>query len=103
VINSFTAQPPQVTVGQQCIALAWSTSNAISSIVLERSGTPLLSNLSASGQVNDCSFPAGTHTYALVITASQYYGPVSATQIVQAVAPPTATPTPTPTLSINPL
>jgi hypothetical protein len=103
VINSFTALPQQVTVGQ-CVTLMWSTSNAISPIALERTGVPLISNLSPSGQLNDCSFPAGTNVYTLIITTSPYYGPISATQIVQAIAPatPTLTPTPTPTLEISP-
>jgi antitoxin component of MazEF toxin-antitoxin module len=99
LISSFVAQPPQVIVGAQCVALTWMTSNAISPITLERTGQSW-TNLSANGSFNDCSFPAGTNVYTLTITSSAHYGPVIATQIVQAIAPPS--PTPTPTLSIMP-
>jgi hypothetical protein len=99
VINSFIAQPPQVTVGAQCVALTWSTSNAISPIALEVNGQTVQTNLPSSGQANHCPTTPGTQAYSLIITTSPYYGPVSATQIVQAVAPPA----PTPTLGINPL
>ncbi len=100
VINSFTAQPPQVQVGLECVTLTWSTSNAISPISLEVNGQTLQTNLSASGQVPHCPTTPGTQVYTLIITSSPYYGPVTATQIVQAVAPPTVTPTPT--VSISP-
>jgi hypothetical protein len=103
VINSFTAQPQQVTVGAQCVTLTWTTSNAISMIALEVNGQTLQTNLQPSGQINHCPTTPGTYVYSLIITTSPYYGPVTATQVVQAVAPPTFTPTPTPTLSINPL
>jgi hypothetical protein len=99
LINSFIAQPPQVTIGAQCVALTWTTSNAISPITLERPGQTW-TNLSANGSYNDCSFPVGTNTYTLTIASSPYYGPVVATQIVQALAPPS--PTPMPTLSVSP-
>jgi hypothetical protein len=102
VINSFTAQPQQVTVGQQCVTLTWSTSNAISSIALEVNGQTLQTNLPTSGQANHCPPTAGTQVYNLIITTSPYYGPVSATQIVQAITPATATPTLTPTIAITP-
>ena len=101
MINSFIAQPQQVTVGAQCVALTWTTSNAISPITLERTGQSW-TNLSASGSLPDCSFQAGTNVYTLTIASSPYYGPVSATQNVQAVAPPSLTPTPTPTVGITP-
>jgi len=101
VINSFTALPQQVTVGQQCVTLTWSTSNAISPIALEVNGLTVQTNLPVSGQATHCPTTPGTQAYNLVITTSPYYGPVNVTQIVQAVAPPT--PTPTPTLSVNPL
>jgi hypothetical protein len=91
VINSFTALPQQVTVGAQCVTLTWSTSNAISPIALEVNGQTLQTNLQASGQVSHCPTTPGTLAYSLIITTSPYYGPVNATQIVQAVAP--ATPT----------
>ncbi len=98
VINSFTAQPQQVVVGAQCVTLTWSTSNAISMIALEVNGQTLQTNLQASGQVSHCPTTTGTLAYSLIITTSPYYGPISATQIVQAVAPPTLTPT----LSVSP-
>jgi hypothetical protein len=98
LINSFVAQPPQVTVGAQCVALTWTTSNAISPINLERTGGQSWTNLSSSGAFNDCSFPVGTNTYTLTITSSPYYGAVVATQIIQAVV----APLPSPTLAINP-
>ncbi len=91
VINSFIAQPQQVTVGAQCVALTWSTSNAISPIILEVNGQTLQTNLPATGQVTHCPTTPGALVYALIITTSPYYGEVSATQNVQAVAPPTPT------------
>jgi hypothetical protein len=97
VINSFTAQPPQVTVGAQCVTLTWTTSNAISPIGLEVNGQTIQTNLPASGQITHCPTTTGTLVYTLIITTSPYYGPVTATQIVQAVAPPT------PTAGIQPL
>jgi hypothetical protein len=97
VINSFTAQPQQVTVGAQCVTLTWSTSNAISPIALEVNGQTLQTNLPASGQVSHCPTTPGTLVYSLIITSSPSYGPISATQVVQAVAPPT------PTVGIQPL
>ncbi len=98
VINSFSAQPAQVTVGAQCVTLTWSTSNVISSIALEVNGTTLQTNLPSTGQANHCPTTPGTLVYSLIVTTSPYYGPISATQIVQAVAPPS----PTPTVGITP-
>ncbi len=106
VINSFTAQPQQVTAGDP-VTLMWSTSNAISPIVLQLNGQTVQNNLPASGQITVYPTTSGAQVYTLVITLSPYYGPVSATATVQAVAPSTPTftptPTPTPTLSVNPL
>ncbi len=96
VINSFTAQPLQVIVGSQCVTLAWSTSNVTSSVALEVNGLTLQTNLPASGQLNHCPTTPGPLVYSLSISASPYYGPVSATQTVQAIAPPTLTPPSTP-------
>ena len=58
---------------------------------LDVNGQTLQTNLPASGQITHCPTSTGTMAYSLTITTSPYYGPVSATQIVQAVAP--ATPT----------
>jgi hypothetical protein len=106
VINSFTAQPQQITVGAQCVTLMWSTSNAISPIVLEVNGQTYQTNLPTSGQTGHCPTTPGTHVYTLVITSSPYYSPVSDTETVQAVsastATPTPTPTPTPTVGVQP-
>lgn len=103
LINSFIAQPQQAIVGAQCVTLTWTTSNAISPITLERTGQSW-TNLLASGSLPDCSFPAGSIVYTLTIASSLSYGPASATQIVQAVAPPTASPTATlpPAIVITP-
>ena len=87
VINSFTALPPQVIAGTQSVTVTWSTSNAISPITLEIPGQPLSTGLPADGMIIDHPTISGTLIYTLTITASQYYGPVSATQTVQAVAP----------------
>lgn len=97
VINSFIAQPPQVQVGLQCVTLTWSTSGAQSPIALEVNGQTLQTNLPATGQANHCPTEPGTKVYTLIITTSPYYGPVTATQIVEAVAPPT------PTVGVQPL
>ena len=48
----------------------------------------------ASGQAQHCPTEPGQKVYSLIITTSPYYGPVSATQIVQVIGPPTPTPTP---------
>ena len=86
-------------------SLTWSTSNVISSIALQVNGQTLQTNLPASGQVTHCPTTPDTLVYTLIVTSSPYYGPINATQIVQAVAPPTATftPTPTPTVFVQPL
>ena len=97
VINSFIAQPPQVQVGLQCVTLTWSTSGAQSPIALEVNGQTLQTNLPVTGQANHCPTEPGTKVYTLIITTSPYYGPVTATQIVEAVAPPT------PTVGVQPL
>jgi hypothetical protein len=102
VINSFIAQPQQVQAGLECVSLTWSTSNVISSIVLQANGQTLQTNLPASGQANHCPTTPGTLVYTLVVTSSPYYGPINATQIVTVIAPPAATPTATPTPTVTP-
>jgi hypothetical protein len=87
VINSFIATPPQVTVGQECVNLTWTTSNAQSPISLDVNGQVLQSNLPATGAATHCPTEPGTKVYSLVIAAGPGYGPVSATQIVEAVLP----------------
>ena len=93
VINSFIAQPQQVTVGAQCVSLTWSTSNATTPIALEVNGQTLQTNLPATGQANHCPTTPGTLVYSLIITTSPNYGPVTATQIVTAVTAPSPTAT----------
>ena len=87
--------------------MTWSTSNVISSIALDVNGQTVRTDLPSSGQANHCPTTPGTLVYTLIITASPYYAPINATQIVTAVAPPTFTPTltpiPTPTVGIQPL
>jgi hypothetical protein len=96
-IDSFIAQPTTIELGLQCVTLTWSTTGAQSPIALEVNGTQVNSNLPASGQAQHCPTEPGQKVYSLIITASPYYAPVSATQIVQVVSP-TPTPTPLPTL-----
>ncbi|NTU62592.1 MAG: hypothetical protein HGB05_04130 [Chloroflexi bacterium] len=91
LISSFIAQPPQVQVGLQCVTLTWSTSGAQSPIALEVNGQTLQTNLPTTGQANHCPTEPGTKVYTLIITTSPNYGPVTATQIVEAVGPPTPT------------
>lgn len=102
VINSFIAQPATVELGQGCVTLTWLTTGALSPIALEVNGQLLQSNLPSSGTAQHCPTDPGQKVYSLIITSSPYYGPVSATQIVQVVSLSTSTPTPTPTPTATP-
>jgi hypothetical protein len=82
----------------QCVTLTWATTGALSPIALEVNGQLLQSNLPPSGQAQHCPTEPGQKVYSLIITTSPYYGPVSATQIVQVISPATLTATPLPTL-----
>ncbi|CAG0926651.1 beta-glucosidase [Thermoflexales bacterium] len=101
VINTFTASPATVVAnGQDCVTLIWSTTGARSTIEVRVNGQNGQTILSgdpaqyATSTATHCPTEPGTKVYTLIITASSDYGMVTATQTVEAVAPPTPTSNP---------
>ncbi len=85
VIDSFTANPSTLTLGQ-CTTLRWQTTNVVTPITLEVNGQTLKTDLRTSDSTSDCPTATGEFVYFLIVTASSTQGPISATAVVN-VAP----------------
>lgn len=63
-IDSFTANPPQITVGQ-CTNIAWATSGGTQFTRVTRNGTLILDNGPIVGNLQECPGEAGRLVYQL--------------------------------------
>lgn len=64
IINAFTVNPTQVSVGQ-CVILAWTTSGGTQQVRLKRGDIIVLDNAPLDGSVQDCLNQPGTVRYTL--------------------------------------
>ena len=89
-INSFTAQPADIMLGE-CVDLRWDfTSPSQSTSELTRNGQSLASSLSFTGGFRDCindNSLIGQVTYTLKVAAPPGGGTASANQIIEVIGP----------------
>ncbi len=62
VVNSFSATPAQITVGQ-CVLVSWSVGGGSVRTQIQRNGQVILDNAPASGSQQDCLNSAGSFAY----------------------------------------
>ena len=99
VIYSFTATPPQVIFGQQCVLLEWEFGGSSLSLArIFRDDDEILRDMPNKGSQQDCPPAAGKVEYKLVVD-SEFGGTARQSAFVEVVGPaprPTNTPIPEP-------